>query len=105
VTEWLAIGVGLAGGLSLSYLVGNALLSPLVERARNPGLLIKLSFAGTVIAAVPALLLSVAVGAPLGATWGTVGLVVGVALVFGLVLLAGTFAGVLLAKLLTRPGA
>jgi protein-S-isoprenylcysteine O-methyltransferase Ste14 len=105
VTEWLAIGVGLAGGLLLSYLVGNALLPRLVERARNPGLMIKLSFGGTVIAAVPALLLSVVVGAPLGASWGALGLVAGVALVFGSVLLAGTFGGVLLAKLVTRPGA
>jgi hypothetical protein len=42
--------------------------------------------------------LSVAVGGPLGAPWGALGLVAGVALVFAFVLLLGTFAGVLLAS-------
>lgn len=103
--EWLAIGVGLAGGLLVCYHVGKAVLPPLVERSRNPELLVKLSLGGTVIAALPALLLSIVVGAPLGAAWDAVGMVLGVAAVFAVVLLSGTFAGVLLAKLLTRPGA
>ena len=105
MTEWIAIGVGLAGGLLLSYHVGKLALPPLVERSRKPGLLIKLSLGGTAIALLPALLLSVAVGGPLGAPWGALGLVAGVAAVFAVVLLSGTFAGVLLAKLLTRPEA
>ena len=100
--DWLAVGVGIAGGLLLCYYVGNAVLPRLVERSRRPDLLIKFSLGGTVIAALPALLLSVAVGAPLGARWGAVGMVLGVATVFALVLLGGTFAGVLLAQLLTR---
>lgn len=98
MTEWLAIAVGLAGGLLLSYAVGKMLLPPLVERARNPGLLIKLSFGGTVIAALPALLLAIVLGATLGAGWGAVGIVFAVALMFAIILLAGTFAGVLLAR-------
>jgi hypothetical protein len=105
VTEWLAIGVGLAGGLLLCYCVGNTILTPLVQRSRNPDLLVKLSFGGTAVGLLPAVLLSIVVGAPLGMPWGALGLVAGVALVFAFVLLAGTFAGVLLAKLLTRPGA
>ena len=103
--DWLAIGLGIAGGLLLCYQVGNAVLPRLVERSRQPELLIKLSLGGTVVAALPALLLSVVLGAPLGAGWGALGMVLGVAAVFALVLLAGTFAGVLLAKLLTRSGA
>jgi hypothetical protein len=105
VTEWLAIGVGLAGGLLLSYWIGKTVLPPIVQRSRNPDLMIKLAFGGTAVAVVPALLLSVVVGAPLGMRWGALGLVAGVALVFALVLVAGTFAGVLLARLITRPGA
>lgn len=105
MTEWLAIGVGLAGGVLVSYLIAKALLPALVAGSRNPDLVIKLSFGGTAVGLVPALLLSIVVGAPLGMRGGTVGLVAGVALVFALVLLAGTFAGALIAKLLTRPGA
>jgi hypothetical protein len=105
LTEWLAIAIGLAGGLLLSYHLGKAALVPLVARSRKPELLIKLSLGGTVIAALPALLLSIVVGATLGMPWDTVGIVIGVAAVFALLLLCGTFAGVLLARLLTRPGA
>ena len=101
MTDWLAIAVGLAGGLLLCYYAGKAVLTRLVERSKKPDLLIKLSFGGTLIAALPALLLSIVVGAPLGAGWGAVGMVVGVAGIFAVVLLAGTFAGVLLARYLT----
>jgi hypothetical protein len=100
VTEWIAIGVGLAGGLLLSYHVGKLALPPLMEGSRNPTLLVKLALGGTVIALLPALLLSIVVGGPLGAAWDALGLVVGVAAVFSITLLLGTFAGVLLAKLL-----
>jgi hypothetical protein len=105
LTEWLAIGLGLAGGLLLSYQIGKAVLPSHVHRSRKPDLLIKLSLGGTVIAALPALLLSIVVGAMLGMPWGAVGIVIGVAAVFALVLLSGTFVGVMLARLLTRPGA
>lgn len=105
MTEWLAIGIGLAGGLLLSYQIGKAVLPPLVHRSRKPDLLIKLSLGGTVIAALPALLLSIVVGATLGMPWGAAGIAIGVAAVFALVLLSGTFAGAVLARFLTRPGA
>jgi hypothetical protein len=101
LTDWLAIAVGLAGGVLLCYYAGKAVLTPLVERSKKPDLLIKLSLGGTVVAALPALLLSIVVGAPLGSSIGAVGIVVGVAAVFAIVLLAGSFAGVLLARYLT----
>jgi hypothetical protein len=103
--EWFTVCVGLAGGVLVSYGVGQSVLPRLVERSRNPELMVKLSLGGTVIASLPALLLSIVAGAPLGAAWGAVGMVLGVAGVFAAVLLAGTFAGMLLARLLTRPGA
>ena len=101
MTDWLAIGVGLAGGVLACYQTLALTLPPLVERSRKPELLIKLSWGGTIIALLPALLLSIVIGAPLGAAWGAVGLVAGVAGVFSVVLLLGTFAGVLLARYLT----
>ena len=101
MTEWLAIGVGLAGGVLACYFVLKSVLPTMVERSRKPELLIRLSWAGTLIALLPALLLSVVVGAPLGAPWGALGIVLGVAAAFALVLLLGTFAGVLLARFLS----
>jgi hypothetical protein len=103
--EWLAIGVGLAGGAWLCYWIGQLTLPRLVASSPDPDLLVKLTFGGAAVGLLPALLLSIVVGAPLGMPWGPLGLVAGVAAVFALVLLAGTFAGVLLARLLTRPGA
>ena len=100
MTEWLAIGVGLAGGVLVCYFVLKSVLPAMVERSRRPVLLIRLSWAGTLIALLPALLLSVVVGAPLGAPWGAVGIVLGVAAVFAIIVLLGTFAGVLLARYL-----
>ena len=105
MTQWLAIAVGLGFGAYFSYFVGNRVLPRLVERSSNPTLLIKLSFSGTLVALLPALLLSIVVGGTLGGGWGAVGIVIGVGLVFTVVLLAGTFAGVLLARVLRRPGA
>jgi hypothetical protein len=103
--EWLATGVGLAGGLWLCYWIGQATLPRLAATSRNPQLLVKLSLGGTLVAALPALLSSIVVGATLGMPWGALGTVIGVAAVFSAVLLAGTFLGVMLARLLTRPGA
>jgi hypothetical protein len=103
--EWLAIGIGLAAGLLLSYRLGKAVLPSLLRSSRKPELLIKLSLGGTLIMALPALLLSIVVGATLGMPWGAPGIALGVAMVFAVVLLCGTFAGAMLARLLTRPGA
>jgi hypothetical protein len=95
--DWVATVIGLAGGFAVAYSVAQAALPRLIERSRNPTRLIKLAFGGTVIALLPALLLSIVVGATLGNIWGTAGMVAGVAVVFSVLLLAGTFAGILLA--------
>jgi hypothetical protein len=105
LTEWLAIGIGLAGGVALCYWIGRWALPRLVASSRNSDLAVKLSLGGTLIMALPALLLSIVAGATLGMPWGGPGIALGVAAVFALVLLSGTFAGVMLASLLTRPGA
>jgi hypothetical protein len=96
--DWIAAALGLAGGFACAYAVAAAVLPGLVERSRQPERLVKLAFGGTVVALLPALLLSIVVGAPLGGA-------IGIALVFALVLLAGTFGGVLLAGLFRPPGA
>jgi hypothetical protein len=105
LSEWLAIAVGLAGGVWACYWTARLTLSRLVARSRNPQLLVKLSLGGTVIAAIPAVLLSIVVGATLGMPWGLPGMAAGVGAVSALVLLSGTFLGAMLAALLTRPGA
>jgi hypothetical protein len=99
--EWLGIAVGLVGGATLCLWIAKNAMPPLLRRTRRPDLLSKLTLAGALIAALPAVMLSIVVGATLGMPWGAFGLVAGVALVFALVLLAGTFAGVLLARYLT----
>lgn len=99
--EWLAIGLGIAAGAMLCLWVGKSAIAPLLRRSRRPDLFVKLSLAGAVVSALPALLLAIVVGATLGMPWGAPGRVAGVALVFALVLLAGTFTGALLARYFT----
>ena len=91
--DWLAAALGIAGGFAFAWWVAAAALPRLMDRSRRPELLIKLAFGGTLVALLPAALLSLVVGAPVGGA-------LGVALVFALVLLTGLFAGVLLARLL-----
>ena len=91
MNDWIASGLGLAGGLALAYWIAAAALPRLVERSRKPELMVKLAFGGTLVALMPALLLSIVVGATLGGA-------IGVAIAFAAVLLAGLFSGVLLAK-------
>jgi hypothetical protein len=93
VKDWIAAALGLAGGVALAWWIAAAALPRLAERARKPALLVKLALGGTVVALMPAVLLSIVVGATLAGP-------LGVALVFAAVLLAGTFAGALLARLL-----
>jgi hypothetical protein len=100
VTEWLAIAIGLAGGAYLSLSAAKRVLPPLISRARKPERAIKLGFGGAAVAALPAVLLSIVVGATLGLPWGLPGMAAAVALVFAGVLLAGVFAGALVARYL-----
>lgn len=112
---WIATALGLAGGLVLAYALGKAVLPRWVEKSEHISLLVRMAFAGTVVALLPALLLSLVVGGTLGGAWGErafaqlgfssgapIGLALGVAVVFALVLVAGAAAGVLLAKALVR---
>jgi hypothetical protein len=93
--DWLAVALGLAGGFAFAWWAAAAALPRLMDSSRRPELLIKLAFGGTLVALLPALLLSIVVGATLAGA-------LGVALVFALVLLAGTFGGALLAVLLPQ---
>ena len=112
---WIATVLGLAGGLVLAYGLGAAILPPWIGRSDNVSLVVRLAFGGTVVAFLPALLLSLVVGGTLGSAWGEhffplvglpsaapIGIALGVGLVFSLVLLAGAALGILLAKALAR---
>lgn len=109
---WIATILGLAGGLALTYALGKAILPRMVARSAHASLLVRLAFAGTVIAVLPALFLSLVVGGTLGGAWGRhtfaqlgfplsgvpIGLAFGVATVFALVMIAGAVSGVALGK-------
>jgi len=109
---WIATLLGLAGGLALAYTLGKAILPRLVARSQHMSLLVRMAFAGTVVAALPALFLSIVVGGTLGGSWGAhafgrlglpasgapIGLALGIALVFALVVVGGAAIGVLLGK-------
>ena len=70
-----------------------AALPRLMARTRRPERLLKLAFGGTLVALLPAALLSLVIGAPLGGA-------IGVALVFAATVLAGLFLGASIAALL-----
>lgn len=108
---WIGTGLGLAAGMLLSYGLGLAILPRWVGKSEHTRLLVRLAFAGTVVAFLPALLLSLVVGGPLGELWGervfgllgfpsgaSIGLALGVALVFTLVLASGAAGGVLVGQ-------
>jgi len=110
-TAWIAAIVGLGGGLLLAFALAQAVVPRWVEKSENMAFLVRLAFGGTVVALLPALLLSLVVGATLGSAWGvrafdqlgipsgaTIGLALGVALVFALVLIAGAASGILVGK-------
>ena len=109
---WVATILGLGGGLALTYVVASVLLPRLVANSRHMSFLVRLAYAGTVVAVLPALFLSLVVGGTLGGAWGeyvfgqiglpstgvAVGLALGVALVFALVLVGGAAIGVFLGR-------
>jgi len=96
----------------LAYFVGRAVLPRVIAKSRDISLFVRLAFAGTVVALLPAFFLSIAVGGTLGGVWGKrvfgelgipssgvpFGLAVGTALVFAIVLLSGTAIGIFLGK-------
>ena len=109
---WIATALGLVGGVALAYVLGKAVLPRLVPTSQGMLLVRRLAFAGTLVAFLPAFFLSFVVGGTLGGAWGEylfgqvglpfsgvpVGLALGIALVFALVLLGGATIGLLLGK-------
>jgi hypothetical protein len=113
---WIATALGLAGGLAIAYALGSVALPRVIAKADDALLFVRLAFAGTVVALLPAIVLSLVVGGTLGGAWGEYffgrlgfassgapfGLAVGVALVFAAVLLCGAACAIVLAKALVR---
>ncbi len=113
---WIATALGLVGGLALAYALGSVVLPRLVANAEDMLLFVRLAFAGTVVAFLPAIFLSLVVGGTLGGAWGEYifgrlgfpssgapfGLAVGVALVFVVVLWGGGAVAIFLGKALVR---
>jgi len=111
---WFSTALGLLGGLVLSYVLGKAIVPRLIAKSRHMPILLYLALAGTVIAVLPALFLSLVVGGTLGGAWGErifdqlgldssgapVGLALGIALVFALVVIAGATIAVFSGKAL-----
>jgi hypothetical protein len=111
---WISSAVGLIAGIAFMYLGAKAAVPRMIVGARDPRLLLRLALAGTLIALLPALFLSLVVGATLGGAWGRqllapyglaasgapLGLALGIALVFAGVVLAGTAAGIVLGRAL-----
>ncbi|MDX1375799.1 MAG: hypothetical protein R3357_09575 [Burkholderiales bacterium] len=114
--SWVASAVGLVGGVALMIAVARAAVPRMIMGTKDRIVLVRLALAGTLVALLPALALSLVVGATLGGAWGRqvlapfglaasgapLGLALGVALVFAGVVLAGTVVGILLGKALLR---
>jgi len=112
---WIATALGLLGGLVLTYALGKAIIPRLVAKSRLMPVLVQLACAGAVIALLPALFLSLVVGGTLGGAWGeyafsqfgfrtsgtAVGLALGIAMVFALVVIGGAAIAVFSGKAFT----
>ena len=113
---WIATLIGLAGGVALAYRLGKLLLPRAIARTKHVTLSIRLAIAGTGVALLPAFLLSLVVGGTLGSAWGEraigqlgfpesgapIGLALGIAAVFALVLIGGAMLGILTGILLNK---
>ncbi|HEX5091523.1 MAG TPA: hypothetical protein VFV84_02415 [Burkholderiales bacterium] len=109
---WIATLIGLFAGVVLAYQLGKTLLPRAIAATRHVTLAVRLAIAGTVVALIPAFLLSLVVGGTLGGAWGKraldelgfpasgapIGLALGIAVVFALVLVGGALLGILLAR-------
>lgn len=104
MASWLATVLGLAGGVALALAVARTAFPGLIRASRNPRLAARMAFAGTLVALLPATLLGVVAGGTLGAAWGRqtstpLGIAVGTALAFAVLVLFGAAAGLVLARL------
>jgi len=111
---WIATLIGLAGGVMLAYQLAKTILPRAIAATKHVALAVRLAIAGTVVALFPAFLLSLVVGGTLGGAWGErafsqigfpasgapIGLALGIAIVFALVLVAGALLGIFLARAL-----
>jgi hypothetical protein len=109
---WIATLVGLAGGVALAYQLGRLILPRAIAQSRHVALAVRLAIAGTAVALLPAFLLALVVGGTLGGTWGEqafsrigfpesgapIGLALGIAIVFALVLVGGALLGILVVR-------
>ena len=109
---WIATIVGLAGGVALAYQLGRLVLPRAIAQSRHVALAVRLAIAGTAVALLPAFLLALVVGGTLGGTWGEqafgqigfpesgapIGLALGIAIVFALVLVGGALLGILVVR-------
>lgn len=99
MASWLATLLGLAGGVALALAAAQATLPRLMRASRDPRRTLRLAFAGTLVALLPAVLLGVVAGGTLGVAWRShVGTAVGTAVTFAVVLLLGAALGCLLAR-------
>jgi len=113
---WIATLIGLAGGVALAYQLGKLMVPRAIAQTKHVTLSIRLAIAGTVVALLPAFLLSLVVGGTLGSAWGEqalgqlgfpesgapIGLALGIAGVFALVLIGGAMLGILVGVLLSK---
>lgn len=113
-SAWIASALGIVAGVAICYAALKRLLPHFVRRSKDALLLVRLALAGTLAALLPALFLSLVVGATLGGAWGRqifqpyglaasgvpLGVALGTTAVFAAVVLLGTAAGIVLGSAL-----
>jgi len=113
-SAWIASALGIVAGVAICYAALKGLLPHFIRRSKDALLLVRLALAGTLAALLPALFLSLVVGATLGGAWGRqifqpyglaasgepLGVALGTTVVFAAVVLLGTAAGIGLGRAL-----
>lgn len=111
---WAASLLGLVLGASIAFVIGKALLLPVVEKSSRPDFLARWGIAGLAVSALPSILLAFVVGGTLGGAWGghlfllaggswsgvALGVGAGIAVVLAAVLLGGTALSLSIGRLL-----
>ena len=113
-SAWIASALGIVAGAAVGYAALKMFLPHFIRQSKDALLLVRLALAGTLVALLPALLLSLVVGATLGGAWGRqifqpyglaasgvpLGVALGTMVVFAAVVLVGTATGIVLGKVL-----
>lgn len=116
VVVWGASFLGLALGAVMAFVIGKLLLLPVVEKSSYPAFMARWGIAGLVVSVLPAFFLSFVIGGTFGGSLGerlffviglpwsgvSLGVGIGIAVVFALVLLAGTGLSLLIGRRLLR---